>query len=167
MKRILGFSVLILLSIAMFSSNVNAIPPSGKTVQAHGQCTDIWVALSWVYIGTFSYDYPFLNHESVSGPWQVTAQPEADKAEFNAAVKTRVGVVKFELVSVESVEFDGSTLVINGDIKEKYKGNSFTWEHNTWGTKITIDLTSGDIYLDLNNDDNNLIGNIKSGNAHP
>ena len=167
MKKILGFSVLILLTIAMIVPNVNSIPPSEKTVQAHGQCTDIWVALSWVYVGSFSTDYPFLNDESVSGPWQVTAQPEADKAEFNAAVKTRVGVVKFELVRVESVTLTGSTLVIEGDIKEKYKGNSFTWEHSTWGTKITIDLASGNMDLDLNNDDDNLIGNVKSGNAHP
>ena len=36
-----------------------------------------------------------------------------------------------------------------------------------YGVLITVDLDSGDMDLDLNNDDNNLIGTVKSGNAHP
>jgi len=164
-------AIALLLTVVMALKIVNASPPSGKTVQAHGQCTEIWVALSWVYVGHFDSNYPFLEHETVSGPWQVTAQPDLDKAEFNAAVKTSVGVVKFELVRVDSVEFDGSTLVIEGAIKEKYKGHSYTFDPTSGsgisGTKITVDLGSGTMKLDLNNDDNNLIGTLESGGSHP
>lgn len=167
MKTKILFPLLSLLMVAGALTPVFATPGSAvQTVQAHGQCTEIWVALSWVYIGAPDLvNYPFLNHEVVTGPWQVTVQPDTGKAEFNAAVKTSEGIIKFELARVDSVQFDGTILIVEGAIKEKHRGNWYVFDMT--GTKITVNLLTGEMDLDLANDDNNLLGFVKSGGAHP
>jgi hypothetical protein len=164
-SKFLSTILLIGLTVLMVIPAVSAIPPTeDKVVQAHGQSYEIWVALSWVYDHTFNRDYPFLENEDVRGPWQVTAKIDRGVAEFNAAVKTSEGIVKFELVEVNSVDFDGTILTIDGSIKEKYKGNYHIFEFG----RIVVDLTTNEMILYLWYPTSaNLWGTVTSGNSHP
>ncbi|MFP3952059.1 MAG: hypothetical protein ACLFVP_07990 [Candidatus Bathyarchaeia archaeon] len=86
---------------------------------------------------------PLPEFEEVEGTWKLRAEPGEDKAQFHATIETEKGDLTIQLVNVDKVEKDLTTIKISGDLIIRYDG----YQERLSDTEITYEASPGNLHV--------------------
>jgi len=133
MKEKIFLALLVLSGVLALRLTIMA-EPNTEDLTFKGECDELFYS---------SKNIPLPELEDVDGTWKLKAEPGEDIAQFHAKIETEKGDLTIQLVNVDKVEKDLTTLKISGDVIIRYDG----YQERLRDTKITYETSPGNIHV--------------------